>query len=1808
MPETVILNFRQHLTGDQLANSCLYFGLPSDPDILEKIRNCKDQINLLRQNPNRTPQLCLDLIPQCFGGFQSQSRANILEQHRVSTLFSADDVRISGVLYLAECAVKNLLGLGRLSFSGSPFAAASDAACKVAGVLVLNRYTEEGSLNLLFDQELAALQGVSTVIIEDSEEARAACNQNRFQVCKTGPSGCVPFAPCAPAAPCVASVPCDSVSGIPNLALPTALPTHIAFYPEKDGPPAFFNTVSNSTTWTNQLSYAMWSPDAQHFAFVNSAKEVEWDTATNLYSPNLPKSDFPPPHAFAPRPPRFDLPPFPQIKPVPYAELSGEDCNQADILWQIDHCVLELNLIARQCYLHIDDCQVIGSVAASHVEIAPFYSQPEGAKNPLELKHNTSTLLPDCRIGSSLHPSGATQQAPGYFCPNKSFSSSLNPPTLKPHLLANFFKLVSSSYICGPLFRALNQIAAVDVEKVFAAAKGDACLKWWVCNARTFKSLLSEALSIKEAFNKVQKAKVVVDSSSLFSFPPRMPLIATLDEMKAGNCQCGIANHKRSTSSSCLFQYNHQLEEFTHPLWTKVEQWKAANSGNPIVAYLIPSVNRKNPNYQSVLDLKESRFYFEQILQPMLTEWIEAGRPETHAKMPKTDSFTVKTSYSSFVPLGGCLDIQLKKNLPRFALIRFIVPRFATNVALRMYEESKQSESAPMLPCNSNFYRTVLVMVASDGNLKQPTKGSHPKLGAWFKDFKRDASVPAIHPVDTTDFANTLVHISEQLAADFLRHITIHTGNRITHTLFLIIRSVLRNHGIFVVDWKELGNLCKYYTAKFKVNDKKEFAKARKKGHHSLPPLPKWKHDATYDNQKILDFIGEQSQDAAEEIMRYMGDFFELVEFQFQGMLPLCNRNFKLHGIKYQQGHFWLAEMRELYDPVNIATSKGNPSLTIPPVFYYNKIIRDIVKRPLSLAQMNVLGHEFRRGVLSGLSHPNKTDPFYNKMFFRARGVVSVADVEEIDKLNAAIMDCISRIQQKDFRVGTFGTLPQGVTKGWHTNPQSSFKPLSLPIDTKTMAMLAVKYSTGNERDRVLNALELPPNTNQSTFVSSAIWKKPELWGALCNFDKNTLKKFGGSINISESDVSITCLRPKVATPDTGKTTAETISLPPEGLEFAFDKGIITPFYVHVQARPGSGAGLGPNQVPNGPTKAPVVDPVTNTPRLSKSQRKNRNRHARNLAIKEGTFVFSAPEHPSAERRQEIIKKAALDKQRKKARYSHNRQTRTLAQLKERKEQFGRFAYEKLSPEEKARGMGFPLRNEEFRNLANMDMAEVLRKEICSAYEMELNGVNMDGKTEARIAKFNAIIDDKKSQIKVTISDKIKSIQSGKTAIVQLYNNACATSFAAFPVLHELYLRQDFLQMMVYRGQQRALKVFMGYIHGNLDPKLVTCVFGSAEFSQQMKGTVSGCGGRLLKEMKKRFRWINVDEFKSTMNPGCCWGTGFKGGKIDLGPCSCDFEVEQELAKLTEELLAGKDLNELLTQRDDGTFLHLAQIEALLKSLGADESFGVDETEQFDHSKFFTQKDADHHGEGEEENGRYGDDKGEFGEDGEDLRESLTTVEEGDGVEEEDDSDPMDLEESETAPVSVTVESKSLAVESDIMEDVLEEGELATSGDTSTSMEVEEELWSAALDTLLQSLSAPASTDGLDPEGIYAIHVTHPSEIWKREGVGDVYPEDVRRIPLTNSVARAKSKTILKHSKAFRPGWKEHLPLVERVKLAFHAGVPVGSPLRGLKYCHHCGTMWDRDRNAARNIWMCFWYMRLNGLKRPFTMQRKKSV
>ena len=55
-------------------------------------------------------------------------------------------------------------------------------------------------------------------------------------------------------------------------------------------------------------------------------------------------------------------------------------------------------------------------------------------------------------------------------------------------------------------------------------------------------------------------------------------------------------------------------------------------------------------------------------------------------------------------------------------------------------------------------------------------------------------------------------------------------------------------------------------------------------------------------------------------------------------------------------------------------------------------------------------------------------------------------------------------------------------------------------------------------------------------------------------------------------------------------------------------------------------------------------------------------------------------------------------------------------------------------------------------------------------------------------------------------------------------------------------------------------------------------------------------------------------------------------------------------------------------------------------------------------------------------------------------------------------------------------------------------------------------------------------------------------------------------------------------------------------------GFPTSTPLRGVKYCHSCGMIWNRDRNAARNIALVFLYAKFNPGKRPFAFQRPKGA
>jgi len=50
-----------------------------------------------------------------------------------------------------------------------------------------------------------------------------------------------------------------------------------------------------------------------------------------------------------------------------------------------------------------------------------------------------------------------------------------------------------------------------------------------------------------------------------------------------------------------------------------------------------------------------------------------------------------------------------------------------------------------------------------------------------------------------------------------------------------------------------------------------------------------------------------------------------------------------------------------------------------------------------------------------------------------------------------------------------------------------------------------------------------------------------------------------------------------------------------------------------------------------------------------------------------------------------------------------------------------------------------------------------------------------------------------------------------------------------------------------------------------------------------------------------------------------------------------------------------------------------------------------------------------------------------------------------------------------------------------------------------------------------------------------------------------------------------------------------------------------GQACRGIRKCHYCHTMWDRDKNAARNIGLIFTYLfHGDGRHRPIVFQRMK--
>lgn len=82
--------------------------------------------------------------------------------------------------------------------------------------------------------------------------------------------------------------------------------------------------------------------------------------------------------------------------------------------------------------------------------------------------------------------------------------------------------------------------------------------------------------------------------------------------------------------------------------------------------------------------------------------------------------------------------------------------------------------------------------------------------------------------------------------------------------------------------------------------------------------------------------------------------------------------------------------------------------------------------------------------------------------------------------------------------------------------------------------------------------------------------------------------------------------------------------------------------------------------------------------------------------------------------------------------------------------------------------------------------------------------------------------------------------------------------------------------------------------------------------------------------------------------------------------------------------------------------------------------------------------------------------------------------------------------------------------------------------------------------------------------------------------------------------------------KPWRTGWKlDSCPdLIDMISAAYvanghHEGI---RPIWGVKKCYCCGTMWNRDTNAARNIAICFYYsLYHNGLRPPWFLQPKAT-
>ncbi|KAJ3277679.1 hypothetical protein HDU79_002224 [Rhizoclosmatium sp. JEL0117] len=314
-----------------------------------------------------------------------------------------------------------------------------------------------------------------------------------------------------------------------------------------------------------------------------------------------------------------------------------------------------------------------------------------------------------------------------------------------------------------------------------------------------------------------------------------------------------------------------------------------------------------------------------------------------------------------------------------------------------------------------------------------------------------------------------------------------------------------------------------------------------------------------------------------------------------------------------------------------------------------------------------------------------------------------------------------------------------------------------------------------------------------------------------------------------------------------------------------------------------------------------------------------------------------------------------------------------------------------------------------------------------------------------------------------------------------------------------------------------------------------------------MKGTVSGPSRKLIREAQKIFTTVTVNEGKTTFCCSGCQGTGKCTDILDLGP-SPDVVSKEELDHI-RNLIRDYDIGTLFETGADGrTVKHWARIEKMLRLLGvADEEFADLEDEDVD-----------------------------------------CYLKQVDCIDDNEDEETREVEE---------CEEREEEMEMDVLMDLLEnvDGKIdeLVGSLSRDQMDTEPEVWYGdfdmpnKLDDLIHDLNnmeedrmdVDPGDHGKEPNLIHQVYRTNPAHYFLWEGVGDVGAEGRKREPLTQSFVTTKSKDILKlKNKAFRVGWMEELPLSERVTEAYMRGVPVGKPLRAVKYCHKCGNIWERDK------------------------------